>query len=347
MRHFAHHIGDYAAATAHLSFVEDAAYHRLLRLYYRDERALPSEVAACQRLVGARTKDERAAVETVLREFFTLDDDGWHQTRADGEIAIYHKRATAGAGGAESRWGTPKDAAAKKRSQRLSAARAKARHTDEEWQELLDVFGRQCVKCHANQGDLIGGTICKDHVVPIYSGGDDGIWNLQPMCRECNTSKGKNTGDLRDTACPDWKKRLAKRLAERVATIPHEPVTNNQEPVEEQISSAFALFNDAAKRTGWPAAQRLDEDRRKKMQARLKDAGGIDGFAVAVGKAEASEFLTVTWPNFNIDWLLKPANFTKLMEGNYDQRNGANKGRSGLSAALAGLADEPAGRPAS
>lgn len=61
MRHFAHHIGDYAAATAHLSFVEDAAYHRLLRLYYRDERALPSDVAACQRLVAARSREERAA----------------------------------------------------------------------------------------------------------------------------------------------------------------------------------------------------------------------------------------------------------------------------------------------
>lgn len=93
MRHFAHHIGDYAAATAHLSFVEDAAYHRLLRLYYRDERPLPAEVAACRRLVGARSKEERAAVETVLSEFFSLGEDGWHQTRADGELTAYRARA--------------------------------------------------------------------------------------------------------------------------------------------------------------------------------------------------------------------------------------------------------------
>jgi uncharacterized protein YdaU (DUF1376 family) len=93
VRHFPHHIGDYAAATAHLSFVEDAAYHRLLRLYYRDEKPLPADVAACQRLVGARAEEERAAVEVVLREFFKLDGDGWHQTRADAELVAYRHRA--------------------------------------------------------------------------------------------------------------------------------------------------------------------------------------------------------------------------------------------------------------
>lgn len=95
MRHFAHNIGDYAAATAHLSFIEDAAYHRLLRRYYQDEKPLPADPAACQRLVGARTKEEKAAVRTVLVEFFTLQDDGWHQSRADREIEVYRVKAQA------------------------------------------------------------------------------------------------------------------------------------------------------------------------------------------------------------------------------------------------------------
>lgn len=94
MHHYPHHIGDYAAATAHLTFVEDAAYSRLLRLYYRDERPLPCDVAACQRLVAARSKEERAAVETILREFFSLAEDGWHQARADQEIKDYQARAS-------------------------------------------------------------------------------------------------------------------------------------------------------------------------------------------------------------------------------------------------------------
>jgi uncharacterized protein YdaU (DUF1376 family) len=90
---YRHHIGDYAQATAHLSFVEDAAYIRLLRKYYAEERALPADVKAAQRIVGARTKDEREAVDTVLNEFFALEVDGWHNKRADAEIEAYNAKA--------------------------------------------------------------------------------------------------------------------------------------------------------------------------------------------------------------------------------------------------------------
>jgi uncharacterized protein YdaU (DUF1376 family) len=104
MRHFQHHIGDYAAATAHLSFLEDAAYHRMLRRYYQDERPLPPDIGAVCRLIGCRTLQDRKAAEAVLREFFELRDDGWHQFRADKEINEYKAKAIAGRKGANSRW---------------------------------------------------------------------------------------------------------------------------------------------------------------------------------------------------------------------------------------------------
>lgn len=87
MNFYKHHLGDYAQATAHLTFVEDAAYSRLLRKYYAEEQPIPAELKAAQRLVGARTREEKDAVETVLEEFFELQDDGWHNKRADVEIA--------------------------------------------------------------------------------------------------------------------------------------------------------------------------------------------------------------------------------------------------------------------
>lgn len=93
MRHFAHHIGDYAAATAHLSFIEDAAYHRLLRRYYQDEKPLPPNIEEICRLVGARTKEEKLAVKNVLGEFFRVEPDGFHQRRADEEIETYRIKA--------------------------------------------------------------------------------------------------------------------------------------------------------------------------------------------------------------------------------------------------------------
>jgi uncharacterized protein YdaU (DUF1376 family) len=89
VNYYEHHIGDYAEATAHLNFIEDAAYSRLIRKYYAIEKPLPADIKAVQRLVGARTKEEREAVSTVLDEFFTLQDDGWHNQRCDEEVARY------------------------------------------------------------------------------------------------------------------------------------------------------------------------------------------------------------------------------------------------------------------
>lgn len=92
MNYFELHIGDLTEATAHLSMLEDGAYGRLLRKYYATERPLPADVKQVQRLVGARSEEERQAVETVLHEFFELQDDGWHQSRCDAEIASFHER---------------------------------------------------------------------------------------------------------------------------------------------------------------------------------------------------------------------------------------------------------------
>lgn len=87
MRHYAMHIGDYAAATAHLSDAEDLAYRRLLDAYYAREAPLPTDEAACCRLARATCATARRAVVTVLREFFQPSPDGWRQKRCDDEIS--------------------------------------------------------------------------------------------------------------------------------------------------------------------------------------------------------------------------------------------------------------------
>jgi uncharacterized protein YdaU (DUF1376 family) len=104
MNYFEHHVGDYAEATAHLSFVEDAAYHRLIRKYYSRELPLPADIREVQRLIAARTEEERQAVETVLREFFTLELDGWHQKRCDDELSRYHDKQQKARANADARW---------------------------------------------------------------------------------------------------------------------------------------------------------------------------------------------------------------------------------------------------
>jgi uncharacterized protein YdaU (DUF1376 family) len=104
MNFYIHHIGDYAQATQHLSFVEDATYIRMIRKYYADEKSLPAEIKAVQRLVGARTNEEKRAVETVLNEFFVLQADGWHNSRCDKDLAAYHEKQEKAKRSAEARW---------------------------------------------------------------------------------------------------------------------------------------------------------------------------------------------------------------------------------------------------
>lgn len=91
MNYFELHLGDYEAATAHLSMLEDAAYCRMLRIYYRTEKPLPADVKQVCRLVRATSKPERDAVQQVLSDFFTLGDDGWHQARCDEEIQRFRE----------------------------------------------------------------------------------------------------------------------------------------------------------------------------------------------------------------------------------------------------------------
>ena len=93
MNYYELHIGDYIKATAHLSMVEDAAYRRLIDAYYTREAPLPLDRKAVHKLARAQSKDERAAVDYVLDEFFTQADDGWHQSRCDEEIMKYHEKA--------------------------------------------------------------------------------------------------------------------------------------------------------------------------------------------------------------------------------------------------------------
>ena len=84
MNYWERHIGDYARDTAHLTMIEHGAYSLLLDRYYATERPIPADQV--HRLSRARTRDEKAAVDAVLAEFFVLIDGEWLHNRADREI---------------------------------------------------------------------------------------------------------------------------------------------------------------------------------------------------------------------------------------------------------------------
>ena len=79
-------VGDFQRDTGHLTCTEIGVYDRLLDHYYATETPLPGDSESCARIARAMTKDERKAVESVLKQFFTLDDGVYRQGRADGEL---------------------------------------------------------------------------------------------------------------------------------------------------------------------------------------------------------------------------------------------------------------------
>ncbi|AET91068.1 hypothetical protein BYI23_B004610 [Burkholderia sp. YI23] len=86
MNYYEHHIGDYDEATSHLTACEDGIYSRLIRKYMAKEQPFPDDLPALQRLVRARTREEKNAVASILTEFFYLADGFWRQKTCDEAI---------------------------------------------------------------------------------------------------------------------------------------------------------------------------------------------------------------------------------------------------------------------
>lgn len=106
MIYFRCYIEAFESATVDLSMLEDGAYNRLLRHYYRTEEPLPLNSDRLARICKAITLEERAAVSAVLERFFIQMEDGWHNERADHEIEVSRTARSNG-----SRGGRPAESA--------------------------------------------------------------------------------------------------------------------------------------------------------------------------------------------------------------------------------------------
>jgi uncharacterized phage protein (TIGR02220 family) len=91
MHYYQFHIADWALHTSHLSVEEDGVYHRLLNHYYDTESPIPAETHLVIRRL--RLTNHEKTVSNILKEFFVLKEDGWHNLRADSEIEAYNSKA--------------------------------------------------------------------------------------------------------------------------------------------------------------------------------------------------------------------------------------------------------------
>lgn len=102
MHYYSFNIGDYARDTIHLSELEDLAYRRIMDLYYSRELPLPNDIEEISRLIRMRTHCECIAI--VLKDFFTLESDGYRQLRIDTEIHAYKEKSVKASKSAKARW---------------------------------------------------------------------------------------------------------------------------------------------------------------------------------------------------------------------------------------------------
>ena len=89
MYYYSFHIGDYRAATAHLTNEEDLAYRRLIDMYYDSEACIPLDTD----WVSRRIRVAIEIVETVLKDMFERTENGWRLQRCEDEIATYQHNA--------------------------------------------------------------------------------------------------------------------------------------------------------------------------------------------------------------------------------------------------------------
>lgn len=238
------YLGDYLADTMHLNGAQHGAYLLLLMHYWRNG-PLPTDDAQLAMIAKTETKAWRG-VGPVVRSFFTVNGDGkMHQKRMDQELSktgrITVARSSSGEAGADSRWGKNRPDHRKTRSERLAEARSKGTHTEEEWEAILDICERKCVRC----GAVTVGNPVKDHITPIYKGGSDSIENIQPMCRNCNSAKGSETTDFRPQ---DWRDKMPGKTPsemrnERLANAnQNAQLTPGPSPLPSQREDNLSLF---------------------------------------------------------------------------------------------------------
>jgi len=126
-------------------------------------------------------------------------------------------------------------------------------------------------------------------------------------------------------------------IAKILTDLKAKPVTKPAQPVAEPTlfgdlpggdavpyAQIVANFNVAC--ISLPKCSQLSPARREAIKARWTEAGKpVDAFISLFQRVEESDFLTGRVSTFraSFDWIMKPANFIKIREGNYDNKPGS------------------------
>lgn len=102
------YIDDFEAATAHLSFAEDGAYNRLIRLCWRTNNcSVPNDPKWIIRRLRATQEEFDTIIKPIIAEFFTVNRGRIYQKRLRSEFdkaeRTFEARSSAGKKGVEAK----------------------------------------------------------------------------------------------------------------------------------------------------------------------------------------------------------------------------------------------------
>jgi hypothetical protein len=96
-----------------------------------------------------------------------------------------------------------------------------------------------------------------------------------------------------------------------------------KEHFQPSSSEIMKAWNDYANDYGFSAVKTINDNRRKSFLKLIKDYG-VDDIEQAIDNASQSNFLRGIGEKamfLTFDWFVKPSNFIKILEGNYNNRN--------------------------
>jgi uncharacterized protein YdaU (DUF1376 family) len=206
------------------------------------------------------------------------------------------------------------------------------------YRRLLDLYYLRDGQLYGNESEVARQIGMRDHVddvrqvlIDFFILDVDGKW-MHHRCDAEITHFRQKSEKASNAGKASAERRSNVRSTDVQPTNNQEPITKNQQPElssNEDMSSGDDLtvddviqaWNDLADDAGLARVAKVTPQRRKQIQARIKEYDA-DDWSKAMGAIYRSKFLRGEndrgW-KADFDFLLQPKSFIKLVEGSYDR----------------------------
>ena len=339
MHFYTKHIGDFNAATRHLTRIERSIYSDMIELYYDTEKPLITDVEKLCRLIAAHSEEEKKAVQNVLADFFILTDEGWFNKRCDEEIQRIYSKSEKARQSAKSRWDNVNNANALQTHSNRNAnfeshsksggkSSKKSKNDDSDYvkyDEKSDKFTDKSVKNKSDEDSNVAEFNDSEH-----------YQNANAMQSH---SEGNAFGMLPINPLTQYKTPNPLTSFEDAPLTTEKPQSAGKKPVDPETIPPYTeiqkLYNEICGAAGLQKCHVMTDARKKNLKARWnsKNSKGehsrrsVDWWRRFFELVAASDFLTGRVSNksgnwkANFDFCVTESSFVKICEGSYS--NGA------------------------